>query len=59
MSADFFFFSVTEYRQEKAGNILFLSLKNDGAVFSCLDFTSHQIEELVEGDEVIVVGLRL
>ena len=52
-------YSVAEDWQEEAGDVLLLPLENDGTILIRLCLSSHQIEELLKGDQVIVEGLRL
>ena len=53
-------FSITEYRsEEETWDVLLLSFKNDRAVFACLCLAAHEIEELFEADQIIVVRLGL
>ena len=51
--------STAENWQEETRNVFLLSLEDDGAVFSGLNFLAHQLEELVERDQVGVEGLTL
>ena len=53
-------FSISKDRcEEEARNVLFLTLKYDGAILASLCLAAHQVEELFESDEAVVVGLGL
>ena len=51
--------SVSKYGEEEAGDVLFLALKDDGAIFASLRFPPHQVEKLVEAHKIVIEGLRL
>ena len=54
------FFSISKDRcEEEARNVLFLTLEHDRAILASLCLAAHQVEELFESDEAVVVGLGL